>query len=258
MMRSSNKQLIAVLAVLGLTQVQAFVPFEPNPLLAPLFSTTEDKDQKEEGLRQSMPPTKLSKVSPNVNVNIKIAPLGSNPKFGAKNPLKEYPSYQMKEGLQKIRSPRQSKTPKVDFPVNAFEEQDPKDLLPELNVVSCPPLLFGNGEFFDTEELTQVTHPNADVGNPLESYRTLADKIPLPNELVVSCGSGTCSQGGWPSKEPKASTQIFYTLDGFGCLTDMDGKRHYFGPGDTVLVPKNWAGRWDVAEHLHKVSACKS
>ena len=251
-------QLLLVLAVLGLAQVQGFVPFEPNPLLAPLFSTTEDKDQKEEGLKQSMPPPKLSKVSPNVNVNIKIAPLGSNPKFGAKNPLKEFPSYQMKERLHKIRSPRQSKAPKVDFPAKAFEEEDPKDLLPELNVVSCPPLLFGNGEFFDTEELTQVTHPNADVGNPLESYRTLADKILLPNELFVSCGSGTCSQGGWPSKEPTPTTQIFYTLDGFGCLTDMDGKRHYFGPGDTVLVPKNWAGRWDVAEHLHKVSNWES
>jgi hypothetical protein len=39
---------------------------------------------------------------------------------------------------------------------------------------------------------------------------------------------------------------------GHGCLTDLDRQRNYFGPGDTVILPKGWSGRWDVLEDTHK------
>jgi uncharacterized cupin superfamily protein len=42
-------------------------------------------------------------------------------------------------------------------------------------------------------------------------------------------------------------------FSGRGCLTDMDGVRHDFGPGDTVILPKGWSGRWDILEAIHKV-----
>jgi uncharacterized cupin superfamily protein len=28
---------------------------------------------------------------------------------------------------------------------------------------------------------------------------------------------------------------------------------HYFGPGDIVVLPKGWSGRWDVLADIHKV-----
>jgi len=36
-------------------------------------------------------------------------------------------------------------------------------------------------------------------------------------------------------------------------VTDTDGTEHYFGVGDTVILPKGWSGRWDVLQDIHKV-----
>ena len=36
-------------------------------------------------------------------------------------------------------------------------------------------------------------------------------------------------------------------------MTDLDGTRHFFGPGDLVILPKGWSGRWDVLQDIHKV-----
>jgi uncharacterized cupin superfamily protein len=90
---------------------------------------------------------------------------------------------------------------------------------------------------------------NVDVGQPHEASR------PLVNDLggTVSVGSWWCSEGGWPSLSPRSTTEVFHVLSGHGCLTDMDGMRHFFGPGDTVILPKGWAGRWDIQEAVHKV-----
>jgi uncharacterized cupin superfamily protein len=46
---------------------------------------------------------------------------------------------------------------------------------------------------------------------------------------------------------------MFFVLSGHGRLTDSDGKKHHFGPGDLVILPKGWSGRWDVLEDIHKV-----
>ena len=36
-------------------------------------------------------------------------------------------------------------------------------------------------------------------------------------------------------------------------MTDPDGTPHPFGPGDTVVLPKGWYGRWDIEEFIHKI-----
>lgn len=69
---------------------------------------------------------------------------------------------------------------------------------------------------------------------------------------VGACFSG---EGGWPSPNPKAVTEVFYVFEGHGCLEDTDGAKHYFGPGDTVIIPKGHSGRWDVLAPVHKVWA---
>jgi triosephosphate isomerase len=87
----------------------------------------------------------------------------------------------------------------------------------------------------------------ADVGSPHDSTR------PLTKVGNLASGSWWCAAGGWPSPNPRATTEIFYVFEGHACVTDMDGTRNFFGPGDVVVLPKGWSGRWDVLEDIHKV-----
>jgi hypothetical protein len=36
-------------------------------------------------------------------------------------------------------------------------------------------------------------------------------------------------------------------------VSDPDGTRYPFGPGDVVVLPKGWYGRWDIQQKIHKV-----
>jgi uncharacterized cupin superfamily protein len=101
--------------------------------------------------------------------------------------------------------------------------------------------------YFSLSNLRSKGARAADVGTPHDATRPLAD-IGL-----TSAGSWSCTAGGWPSPNPKGHTEIFYVWDGHGCLTDHDGVQHYFGPGDTVIIPKGHTGRWDVLADMHKV-----
>lgn len=104
--------------------------------------------------------------------------------------------------------------------------------------------------YFDVELLTSKgPRKNADVGEPHDSSR------PLNKDGALSTGSWWCAAGGWPSPALRATTEVFYVFSGNGCVTDIDGTRNYFGPGDTVMLPKGWSGRWDVLEDIHKVWA---
>jgi uncharacterized cupin superfamily protein len=91
--------------------------------------------------------------------------------------------------------------------------------------------------------------PSADVGDPHDATRPLVRDV----DGTSSAGSWWCSRGGWPRRSPRTTTEIFHVLSGFGCVTDVDGRRHFFGQGDTVILPKGWSGRWDIAEPIHKV-----
>jgi triosephosphate isomerase len=102
--------------------------------------------------------------------------------------------------------------------------------------------------YFSIDKLTSKgPRKNPDVGSPHDSTRKLAS---IGN---IDTGSWWCAAGGWPSPNPRATTEIFYVYSGHACVTDMDGTRHYFGPGDVVILPKNWKGRWDIFEDIHKV-----
>ena len=89
----------------------------------------------------------------------------------------------------------------------------------------------------------------ADWGTPADATRKLSD------DGMLRSGAWYCTEGGWPSPNPKAHTEIFYVLDGHGMLGDADGAKHYFGPGDTVIIPKGHTGRWDVHSPIHKIWA---
>jgi len=141
------------------------------------------------------------------------------------------------------------------------------------DAVDAVPMHYANLDFFAFDQLTyKGPRTNADampegVKPPEDSGRPLC-KIVIPtstsnNKLEsvsksetnrsIACGSWFCTMGGWPSKTPRPTTEVFYVWKGFGCLTDLDGTRHYFSPGSTVILPKGWSGRWDIAEDVHKV-----
>jgi len=115
---------------------------------------------------------------------------------------------------------------------------------------AADPTTFSHAPFsyFSVDKLTpKGPRKNADVGEPHDATRMLAKAGPF------SCGSWWCAEGGWPSPALRETTEVFYVFDGRGCVTDLDGKKHHFGPGDTVILPKGWSGRWDIMEAIHKV-----
>mmetsp|Transcript_30407 Transcript_30407/g.63745 ORF Transcript_30407/g.63745 Transcript_30407/m.63745 type:complete len:329 (+) Transcript_30407:299-1285(+) len=104
--------------------------------------------------------------------------------------------------------------------------------------------------FFSLDKLvSKGPRATKDWGSPQDGTRKLAD------DGMLRGGSWYCSEGGWPSPNQKAHTEIFYVLEGHGMLGDSDGAKHYFGPGDTVIIPKGHTGRWDVHTPIHKIWA---
>ena len=102
--------------------------------------------------------------------------------------------------------------------------------------------------YFALDNLTpKGARKNADVGDPHDATR------PLVKVGTASVGSWPCTVGGWDSPTPRVTTESFYVLSGVGAVTDLDGTRHAFGPGDLVILPRGWSGRWDISEAIHKV-----
>lgn len=105
-------------------------------------------------------------------------------------------------------------------------------------------------EYFGLDQLaSKGPRATKDWGTPQDATRGLA------NDGMLRAGAWFCSEGGWPSPNEKAHTEIFYVLDGHGMLGDSDGAKHYFGPGDIVIIPKGHSGRWDVNAAIHKIWA---
>jgi uncharacterized cupin superfamily protein len=89
-----------------------------------------------------------------------------------------------------------------------------------------------------------------DVGEPLDFSRPLVAGAEWNG---ARSGSWACTEGGWDSPKLRPTTESFLVLDGEGCVTDADGMQHPFGPGDVVVLPKQWSGRWDIYRQIHKV-----
>lgn len=109
---------------------------------------------------------------------------------------------------------------------------------------------FASESYFGMHNLeSKGPRPTKDWGTPADASRKLCD------DGTFRAGAWFCSEGGWPSPNGKAVTEIFYVLEGYGSLDDTDGFRHYFGPGDNVIIPKGHSGRWDVNQPIRKVWA---
>ena len=105
--------------------------------------------------------------------------------------------------------------------------------------------------YFSYEQQTvKGPRANTDNGTPVDASRPFVENM---QGGTASCGSWGCTEGGWLSPKPRASTEYFLVLDGRGSVDTEDGRRFPFGPGDVVVLPKGWSGRWDVYERIHKI-----
>jgi uncharacterized cupin superfamily protein len=90
-----------------------------------------------------------------------------------------------------------------------------------------------------------------DVGEPEDWSRPIAKTA----WNGARAGSWACSEGGWDSPKLRPTTETFLVLEGSGSVCDKDGTPHPFYPGDVVVLPKHWCGRWDVTQLIHKARA---
>lgn len=89
--------------------------------------------------------------------------------------------------------------------------------------------------------------PGADSGEPQVSSR-LVDGLGRN-----AAGVWESEPGGWPVVD-RADTEVAYILSGAAVVTDAEtSETHQLGPGDLIVLPTGWSGRWDVTQTLRKV-----
>lgn len=59
--------------------------------------------------------------------------------------------------------------------------------------------------------------------------------------------AGALKAGNYPLDE------FVYILEGDLVTIDADGTRHEFHPGDAFIIPKGWAGIWDMKTRFKKI-----
>ena len=117
----------------------------------------------------------------------------------------------------------------------------------------APPAYFAavpSSYFSYEQQSVKGLRANTDVGTPTDASRPFVKGI---QNGQASCGSWGCTEGGWLSPKPRTSTEWFYVLAGRGSVQTPDGREFSFGPGDLVVLPRGWSGRWDVQERIHKI-----
>lgn len=86
----------------------------------------------------------------------------------------------------------------------------------------------------------------ADSGDP--QMKTLV----ADHQAQGNIGFWECTPGGWPVVD-RQDTEVAYILSGRGQITDdSTGTVYSIGPGDLVILPVGWTGRWDITETVRK------
>ena len=90
--------------------------------------------------------------------------------------------------------------------------------------------------------------PGADSGQPHMSGRILCTTA----DDSVEVGVWACTTGGWAITD-RPDTETVRILSGLARLTDAAGTSVDLGPGDVLVLPKGWSGRWDILEPVRKL-----
>ena len=133
-------------------------------------------------------------------------------------------------------------------PIPSTRPQAPPASAPASSPPSGGGVIHAPLPYFAIDQLTEKgPRKGADDGDPRDATR------PLASDGGLASGSWWCSAGGWPSPNLRPTSEMFYVLSGHGMLTNRDGTRACFGPGDVVVLPKGWSGRWDILVDIHKI-----
>jgi uncharacterized protein len=65
-------------------------------------------------------------------------------------------------------------------------------------------------------------------------------------------GVWECTPGGWEVVE-REDTETVLVLSGRARLTERGRPPVEIGPGDLVVLPRGWSGRWEILATLRKV-----
>ncbi len=88
----------------------------------------------------------------------------------------------------------------------------------------------------------------ADVGDPRMSGRIFFGGEDEPIEV----GVWACTPGGWTVTD-RPDTETVRIISGRARLTDAGGRAAELGPGDLLVLPRGWSGRWDILEPVRKL-----
>lgn len=92
----------------------------------------------------------------------------------------------------------------------------------------------------------------ADDGDPRMSGRILFETA----DHSVEIGIWACTPGGWAITD-RPDTETVQILSGRARLTDAGtagaASPVELGPGDVLVLPKGWSGRWDILEPVRKL-----
>jgi uncharacterized cupin superfamily protein len=108
-----------------------------------------------------------------------------------------------------------------------------------------------------------VTASDARLSGELEDWgpRAGADSgEPMMSGLILHDADGfqvgvwECTPGGW-AIEDRPDSETVRILAGRARLTNADGSSVELTPGDVLVLPKGWSGRWDILETVRKFYA---
>ncbi len=68
----------------------------------------------------------------------------------------------------------------------------------------------------------------------------------------IEVGIWECTPGGW-AIDRRQDTEVVHILEGRVRMTDSDGSTRELGPGDVMVLPSGWSGRWDILEFTRKL-----
>jgi uncharacterized protein len=90
--------------------------------------------------------------------------------------------------------------------------------------------------------------PGADRGDPQISSIVIDDA----SDDRLEVGVWECTPGSWAISD-RNDIEIFHVLSGRARLTGADGAERIVGPGDVMVLPLDWSGRWEILETLRKL-----
>jgi uncharacterized protein len=113
---------------------------------------------------------------------------------------------------------------------------------------SAPPLVDVPADLLSGPLEDWGPRAGADSGDPRMSGRIFHGSADGPVEV----GVWACTPGGWAITD-RPDTETVQILSGRARLTDAAGRAVELGPGDALVLPRGWSGRWDVLEPVRKL-----